>query len=829
MQDIAITVFGLAGLLALVSFLPPLANRLNLPYTVLLAIVGCVLGTVAAASRDATGMGIAGDFIRSLRNLDISAEAFLYVFLPVLLFEAGLAIDVRRLMDDIAPVLLMAVVAVFVCTAVVGLALSFFAPVGLIACLLLGAIVASTDPAAVIGIFRDLGAPRRLAILVEGESLFNDAAAIALFTVLLGLLSGLREGGLLEIATGFAVSFLGGAAAGYVAGRGACALFGALRGMRLAEITLTVALAYGVYVIADRYLGVSGVVAVVIAALVIGSVGRTRITPSTWDSLIETWQQLAFWANSLVFILAAMLVPRLLTDIGADDALLLGILVLATLAARALMLWGLLPALSFLTTGDRVSNPYKLVILWGGLRGAVSLALALAISEHRALPDEVRHFVVVLTTGYVLLTLFVQGMSLRPLIHALGLDRLSPAERAVRDRTLSLARAAIRERIEAIAQKDQIDAPAVAAVTQELEQRTRALEAAAPAAALSEDDRVYIGLSTLATREHELALQRFKERLIARKIAHMLMAQAGRLLDGVKTGGRAGYQAAATTALAFTPAFRLAQILHRRFAVAGPLAAALADRFELLLVDRIVLRDLAAFNARRLTPLLGGATGETVGATLDARAAAVEQALEALRLQYPEYYAALQKRYLGRVAVRLEEDSYRGLLAESVVSQEIFNDLDRGVAARWRHLDRRPALDIAMKPEDMIARVPLFAGLETRRLAEIARLLTTRLATPGERVISFGERGDAMYFLDSGAVEVRLPGRSIGVGSGEFFGEIALLTRRPRNADVVALSYCRLLVLSAADFHRLLDADPEMRRSIDRVARQRLGQAVEPA
>src|SRR3546814_5355295 len=92
-------------------------------------------------------MGMAGDFIQALRNLDISAEVFLYVFLPVLLFEAGLAIDVRRLMDDIAPVLLMAVVAVFVCTAVVGVALSFFAPVGLVACLLLGAIVASTDPA----------------------------------------------------------------------------------------------------------------------------------------------------------------------------------------------------------------------------------------------------------------------------------------------------------------------------------------------------------------------------------------------------------------------------------------------------------------------------------------------------------------------------------------------------------------------------------------------------------------------------------------------------------------------------------------------------------
>lgn len=829
MHDIAITVFGLAGLLALVSFLPPLAGRLNLPYTVLLALVGFVLGAASTALSGVAGMGIAGDFIQALGDLDISAEVFLYVFLPALLFEAGLAIDVRRLMDDVAPVLLMAVVAVFVCTIVVGFALSLFSPMAPVACLLLGAIVATTDPAAVIGIFRDLGAPRRLSILVEGESLFNDAAAIALFTLLLGLLTGEREGGFLDTIGDFAVSFLGGAAVGYLAGRLACGLVGLLRGLRLAEITLTVALAYTVYVVADRYVGVSGVVAVVIAALVTGSVGRTRITPSTWDTLIHTWEQLAFWANSLVFILAAMLVPRLLTDIGLDDAALLGVLVLATLAARALVLFGLLPALPFTGMGNRISYPYKLVMLWGGLRGAVSLALALAITEHRGLSDEVRHFVAVLTTGYVLFTLFVQGTSLRPLIHALGLDRLSPAERALRDRTLSIARSSIRERIESIAKAERIDAPAVAYVTQELERRTQELDAAAPAATLSDEDRVYIGLSTLANREHELALDRFSERLIARKVAHVLMAQAGRLLDGVKTGGRAGYEAAARQALAFPPSFRFAQFLHRRLRFGGPLAAALADRFEDLAVNQIVLRELESFNRRRLFPLLGSTTGETLAAILEARATAIGQSLEALRLQYPEYFAALQKRYLGRVALRLEEDSYRTLLAESVVSQEIFNDLDSRVAQRWRVLDRRPALDIAMQPEDMIARVPLFAGLEKRRLAEIAKLLTPRLARPGERIITVGERGDAMYFIDSGAVEVRLPGRPIGVGSGEFFGEIALLTRRPRNADVVALSYCRLLVLSAADFRRLLDADPELRRSIDRVARQRLGQPVEPA
>src|SRR5690606_16150546 len=110
-----------------------------------------------------------------------TAETILSIFLPVLLFQAGLTIDVRRMMDDAVPILVLAVVAVLVCSAFVGLALDAVSDVGLVACLMLGAIVATTDPVAVIGIFRDLGAPRRLSLLVEGESLFNDAAAIALF------------------------------------------------------------------------------------------------------------------------------------------------------------------------------------------------------------------------------------------------------------------------------------------------------------------------------------------------------------------------------------------------------------------------------------------------------------------------------------------------------------------------------------------------------------------------------------------------------------------------------------------------------------------------
>ena len=151
MHEVVVTVFGVTGLLALVSLLPPLASRLNLPYTVLLAVVGCLLGAVVAAGAPHVGggdLGPIGDFLGALHGFGISSEALLFIFLPTLLFESGLSIDVRRLMDDGGPILLLAVVAVLVCTFVVGYALSAVAEVGLAACLLLGSIVATTDPAA---------------------------------------------------------------------------------------------------------------------------------------------------------------------------------------------------------------------------------------------------------------------------------------------------------------------------------------------------------------------------------------------------------------------------------------------------------------------------------------------------------------------------------------------------------------------------------------------------------------------------------------------------------------------------------------------------------
>src|SRR5690606_3481141 len=135
---------GLSGLLTLVCFMPPLAGRVKLPYSVLLAIVGCLLGI--GLHLHGWAPPVLRDLLDTIERFEISSETFLTVFLPVLLFETALAMNVRRLMDDIGPILMMAIVAVVVCTVAVGFVVDAVSPYGIVACLLLGAIVATTDP-----------------------------------------------------------------------------------------------------------------------------------------------------------------------------------------------------------------------------------------------------------------------------------------------------------------------------------------------------------------------------------------------------------------------------------------------------------------------------------------------------------------------------------------------------------------------------------------------------------------------------------------------------------------------------------------------------------
>jgi CPA1 family monovalent cation:H+ antiporter len=205
-------------------------------------------------------------------------------------------------------------------------------------------------------------------------------------------------------------------------------------------------------------------VAVAAAGLTLSALGPARVPPSIWRHAKAVWEQLAFWAGSLVFVLAAILIPRMISGFSWRDALLVAVLTVTALAARAAVLFGLMPGLSALGLSPAMSGAYRVVMLWGGLRGAVTLALALAVTEHAAPPEDVKRFVAVLATSFVLFTILVQGTTLRPLMRALGLDRLDAADAALREQAIALSQAEIREALAATANEYALDPELAASI-----------------------------------------------------------------------------------------------------------------------------------------------------------------------------------------------------------------------------------------------------------------------------------------------------------------------------------------------------------------------------
>jgi monovalent cation:H+ antiporter, CPA1 family len=820
MLDIVLFLTVLATLLVVVAVSQPVAVRLKVAPVVLLAVIGVAIGAVSIVLVHTPLSARFGDLAGLFANLPVGAETFIYVFLPLLVFEGAITADVRRILEDAAPILMLAVIATVVCTAVVGFALWPIAGLPLVVCLLLGSVVATTDPAAVIAVFRDVGAAARLTRLVEGEALLNDAAAIVMFTVLLGVIVSGQQPNFLVGEEQFLVSFFGGAALGLLAGRALLQLIPWTRDDRLAEATLTVALPYLVFIAAENLVHVSGVVAVLCAGLTVSAFGRSRITPYNWSFITDLWAQIAFWAHSLVFMLASILVPKLLLDMQFHDVMLIAALIVAAFAARLLVLFLLLPLLSLAKLTQPISTAYKLAIAWGGLRGALTLVLALAVTENSALKPEVQRFVAVLATGMVLFTLLVNGTTLRAVIHLLRLDRLSPIDQALRDRVLALSYTEVAETIRSTAHEHDISPTALASALAPYEAGIAAANSPGDESGLTDHQRLAIGLVALGNQERMLALEIMAERAASPVTVQALLRNAEALGEAARSGGRLGYKRGAEAALAFPFSFAAAYFFYRRFGIVRFLADRLGDRFEMLLVTRLLIQELMAAHAVRSRSIFGERVVELIDAILKLRLKRTTAALDALRRQYPQYAAALEARFLRQSALRREMGRYDALFQEGLIAPEIYEDL-KGSVEDTQSRETRPRFDLGLDTRELIGRLDLFADLNDQQLERVQKLLRPRFAVPRELIVREGDEGDACYFIASGAAEVALRDRRIPLGSGDLFGEMALLTGMTRQADVVAMTYCRLLVLRRVDFDRFMQDNRDIRLAIHTIAASR--------
>ena len=305
-MDIVLIITVIASLFLIIGAAEPLADRLRLPFSVILALLGILIASGATFFLQTEMTDALNPAAEAILGLPIRSNVFLYVFLPTLLFQATLGMNLQRMLDDWVPILVLAVVAVVVATLGVGYALSWASTLPIAACLLVGAIVSTTDPSAVVSIFRSISAPRRLARIIEGESLLNDAAAIALFGLFMGfVMLGIPDPTLGSALSRFPVLILGGALTGWLFARAGVWVMALFNRHELAQLTISVALPYLTYIATEQAVGASGVVAVVAAGLTLNLTAPGRLPPEAWSNLKDLWDVLAHWAGAMIFILAA--------------------------------------------------------------------------------------------------------------------------------------------------------------------------------------------------------------------------------------------------------------------------------------------------------------------------------------------------------------------------------------------------------------------------------------------------------------------------------------------------------------------------------------------
>ena len=791
-----------------------LASWINVPLPVTLASIGLAYGTFALIfDTDFLDFSFDPYDLWFVHQIALDGSSLAAIFLPPLLFEMALGVNVRRLRDDAASVAVLAVVAVLVATLIMGGAVYWVSSLSLTACLLLGAACSTTDPAAVISTFREIGAPRRLGILLEGESLLNDAAAIAIFGLLLSVaMTGEIDS--VAVVLQFLWSFAVGALVGLATAGVAALTYPMLGRSSVAEVSVTVAVSYGAFLIAEGGFGASGVVAVVFAGLVTGTLGFARMGPRNWASVKVIWAQIGYWASALVLIVSAALAPGLIAALSPKQMLLTAVVYFGALLARAIVLFGALPVLRVLGLSQPIEPRQKLLAIWGGVRGAVTLVLALSVAKTAVLGDEAP-IIAALAAAFALTTLGLNATTLGFVTRRLGLDRLSPTDLALREQLAAGSIERSRKVAKELAQARALDDGAIAVVLQQLDRRREEAEIGALATAEGERipfrERLRVGLAILGGQESRLVRRAFEEGAIGPRVTLRLRRDAEDLADAGLVDGRDGYERLALSQAKGDRADRYAFLLSRWFHLELPLRTAIEMRLTSLLETDRILAELARFSSGTLPPMIGTDAAENLRALLGSRREEVERSIRSISLQYPNYSLALEMTLIARTALRKERLQQERLHADGVIGPELFAALERDLDVREKSLGAPPTLDLTLAPRALLDKAPLFEYLSGDQKDLVAKRMKTRTAAPGERILEVGDRGDAMFFIVSGAVEVQSADTTIILTNGDFFGELALFAPyKRRSTSIAAIDFSRLLVLTRKDFGKISARDPQI-------------------
>lgn len=807
-MSLADAVLVIMLLLASGAIIAGLFRNVPIPYTVMLVLLGALLNYIAQFWQP----------LQLINNFRLTPELILFIFLPTLIFEAGLSLPARQLVKDIAPILILAIPALLISGLFIGAVLHYGLGLSLIAALLFGALISATDPVAVISLFKELGAPARLTVLVEGESLFNDATAIVVFNIVVGL-SVASGFGLMD--TGAATAtflkvFFGGALIGVCTGLLASLIINRLHIHSNGILIITLALAYMSFIVAEHGLHLSGVMAVAFAAITMGLLVLPKISEDADHSLHTTWEFLADICNTLLFILIGFSInpAHLLQNID-----LLGVVIVLVIAARAGVIYSLVPVTTKAFKLLPISYAERHIMWWGGLKGGLAIAMVLSIPDSLA----EKQLLIDLTAGVVLFTLLINAPTIRPIIHRLGIDKLSPYESHELRHSASMVHEHIDKTLDELC------------VTGVLSQKSRDTLAAELRSSLSQqvDDS-----------------EDFPELL-----AYQLTA-VGWEINELRKQFRSGFvPQIAFLDLLNEKRHRMATLTRNIPSVSDNqdlLKSGLLSKFESWLLRNFREKDwaarwLALFLNNRLTSRLHLLIAnfmvlDTVQKQLlrendipqQSRQQLVQYYREQLdtyrrhiddiREEFPTFFTQFELNFASRAslisAMRALDHSYH----QGKISTKPYRFLEHTAAQALHNSVHQLEGDLHREHIESIRKVPLLSGLPEDVIEGIAKQAIEVHYLPGDIVIGGGDHGDALYIILDGAVEVHNieDGHHLAtLREGDFFGEGALLGTHTRNANVEASTACLLLRITRKTVMALAKQYSEIELVLSRAKKQR--------
>lgn len=796
-------------LLAVAVLAAVVCRRVPVPFTALLVILGIFLGWL-----DKHWLPL-----EPLQAFHLSPDLVLFVFLPALIFESGFNLDGRQLVKDIVPVFTLAVPALLLSTFMIGAGLWWLLSMNPVHALLFGALISATDPIAVIALFKELGAPLRLNVMVEGESLLNDATALVVFKVLLGIAaaSAMKWQTMGGASIEFLRVFFGGAMVGLAMG----ILFSeAMRFVqsRSAVFTLTIVMAYSGFIISEHLLHMSGVMTVVVASIFLGVLGRSRMSQEVAETAREIWEFIAYLCNALLFLLVGLSVePAQMFE----HAIAIGIAVALVILVRAATVHSMVPLVVRWFGLPPIGMSERHIMWWGGLKGSLAIAMALSIPE--SIPG--RDMLLAMTVGVVVFTLLVNASTIRPLMQLLGMDRLDGYEKAEVNTGLRRVEQGALGVLDGFRNVGVLSKGAYHRISNEIHQLVKTNH-------IDIEDRENernLYMSLLFTELETLDML-YKAGVIPQytriDIRQRVQGERDRLYAGAS----------------------LAEIVEDEQQVG------LFGRFEQYVLEKMRERDwttrlLTEYQYMRLSQhfrrdvarlMMIESSIQTLEsdqsmsknmkrellAHLQHRKERLEGLISSFKRDMPEFY----RRYSSRIA---SQSAWSGALVEA---ETLFHHGQMGGKSYVKlskllqsKLQSLPPLSVTVPKvaaQHLIGTIPLFAGLSEDVVDELVAQAVTVTFLPEDRVIGQGEKGDALYIVVHGLLRVhRKRGRHDEelalLEDGDFFGEMALLGEQVRLVNVTAVHACELLRIKRDDVLELSKRFPQIAQRLHDVDQQR--------